>query len=145
LLAPSAPPIPIEPSSNLESTHDVQDLVRQARAAHKQGNVDEAVARAEDLLDVLVKDGADRRLLGRVAPLLDAIFAARVGPTSIRVGRGTADPARQNLSAHAQRIANRAEGGATVADLIATATMPRRAATRLIAGLLRRGVLVQVR
>ncbi|MCC6215176.1 MAG: serine/threonine protein kinase [Polyangiaceae bacterium] len=120
----------------------VIEATRESFRAHR---LDDAVDGAEQLLELLVF-GNDPAVVEEVGPalsLVDNVFATRVGPleATLQAGPRATDIRRLSLSPRAASLAARFESPTTVSTALQQASMPRRDAIRLLAGLLRRGVL----
>lgn len=119
-------------------------LLRRARDEWHAGHLDDAVELAERILELAIydKSPAAFRALASGIPMLDAIFEARVGPPDRILAVGPAlHELRDKLSPRAAALVATLDEPTPVDELIANSGMPRRDCVRLIAGLLRRGVL----
>jgi hypothetical protein len=77
---------------------------------------------------------------------LDAIFEARVNPMDQYLARAPlTDGLKRHLSPCAAGLLFRIESPTKVRDIVGESGIPRRDCIRLVAGLLRRGVLVPSR
>jgi hypothetical protein len=106
--------------------------------------LDEAVELGEQILELAVYDEspAALRALASGIRMLDAIFEERVGPPDRKLAVGPAFHAlRHKLSSRAAELVGTVDEPTPVDELIANSGVPRRDCVRLIAGLLRRGVL----
>jgi serine/threonine protein kinase len=117
-----------------------------ARAAFVSERMDDAVQHSEELFDLAVfgRDPAVLELMRSATPTLDRIFEARVGARTRRIeltARGR-DRASIDLLPNAERLLRLADSGANVGGVLDICGMPRRHAVRMLAGLLRRGMLV---
>jgi len=106
--------------------------------------LDEAVELGEQILDLAIYDRspAALRAVASGIPMLDAIFEARVGPPDRKLAVGPAlHELRHKLSPRAADLVATVDEPTPVDELVTNSGMPRRDCVRLIAGLLRRGVL----
>jgi hypothetical protein len=108
--------------------------------------LDEAVELGEQILELAVYDRspAALRALTSGARMLDAIFEARIGPPDRKLAVGPAlHELRHKLSPRAAELVATVtvDEPTPVDELVTNSGMPRRDCVRLIAGLLRRGVL----
>lgn len=124
---------------------DPRGLLATARRSFIASDLDDAVRCAEDLLDLAVweHDPAALATAASAIPLLDSIFSARVGPRSglVRLGAPT-DSVKRLLSLPALELLSRITKPMPIHDVIAASGIPERDCVRLLAGLLRRKVLV---
>jgi hypothetical protein len=107
--------------------------------------LDEAVELGEQILELAVfdKSRAALRAVASGMPMLDAIFETRVGPPDRKLVVGPAfDEMRHKLSPRAADLVRTVDEPMSVDELLTNSGMPRRDCVRLIAGLLRRGVLL---
>jgi hypothetical protein len=122
-----------------------RDLLATARRSYTARDFDEAVRCAEDLLDLAVWEH-DPTAVGALAsaiPFLDSIFSARVGPRNATVALGApTDSVKKRLSLPALELLARIRRPTSIHDVIAESPIPNRDCVRLLAGLLRRKVLV---
>ncbi|MEZ4219349.1 MAG: serine/threonine-protein kinase [Polyangiaceae bacterium] len=149
--AKSAPPAEptrgTPPQRRLSTGSRAKAHLEAARQAMTRGAHDDAVEHAEALLELGARDRDPIALdlLRTWLPTLDRIFRERVGSLSQRVAQGAR--ARQgnleNISPKARVLIEGAgKGDPRIRDLIATAGYPEREGLWLIAGLLRRKLLV---
>jgi serine/threonine protein kinase len=148
---PSAPPASRQGASTPDGSSDknvlrAQQMLEEARAALRLGRLDDAVAHAEQLLELAVfgKNNALYQVLRSGMPVVDHIFEARVGPLDRRleITAQARDPKKLNLSVKAAFVLACAEGGVTLQEVIDSSGIPRRDVIRMLAGLMRRGALV---
>jgi serine/threonine protein kinase len=129
-----------------ESTADSQharELLISAQQAFGRNRLDEAVGYAEQMVELAVYR-ADPKIYAVVArgmAALDCIFEARVGAPNRRLQRTGTDSNDASLSPKAKFLLSLSDGE-TVAEAISLSGFPRRDAMRMLAGLLRRGLLV---
>jgi hypothetical protein len=124
---------------------DAKSLLATARRSFTVSDLDEAVRCAEDLLDLAIweHDPAALATMSSAIPFLDSIFSARLGPRSglVRLGAPT-DSVKELLSLRALELLSRITKPMPIHDVIAASGIPERDCIRLLAGLLRRKVLV---
>jgi hypothetical protein len=124
---------------------DASCLLVTARRSFTESDLDDAVRCAEDLFDLAVwgHDPAALAMMASAMPFLDSIFSARLGPRSglIRLGAPT-DSVKGLLSLPALELLSRVTRPMPIHDVIAASSIPERDCVRLLAGLLRRKVLV---
>jgi serine/threonine protein kinase len=121
-------------------------LLQLARDEWTAGHLDEAVELGEQILELAVYDRspAALRALASGIRMLDAIFEARVGPPDRKLAVGPAlHELRHKLSPRAVELVATVDEPTPVEELVTSSGMPRRDCVRLIAGLLRRGVLCE--
>lgn len=123
-----------------------RELLGRTERALAVGDLDGATYHAEKLLELAAtgNDAGAPRVVAENAGLLNRVFEARVGPLERRIEVGIAglEPAGLQLSPRATELLELARGGTTVRELLAGSGFPRRHAARMVAGLLRRHVLV---
>lgn len=147
----SCPPTRVEarvkmlrPVSSAQSRAEA--LFALARRYLNEGQLDLAVEQAEALVDLSLY-GHDSKALEVVAssmPLLDRIFAARVGSfDQVLVVSPAAEDIRGKLSPRATQLLAYFGHPISIASAIAVSGLPNRDTIRLLAGLLRRGALTQ--
>ena len=132
-------------SDRSEHVRDAKGLLASARRSFTESDLDEAVRCAEDLLDLAVweHDPAALATMASAVPFLDSVFSARLGPRSglVRLGAPT-DAVKRLLSLPALDLLSRITSPMPIHDIIASCGIPERDCVRLLAGLLRRKVLV---
>lgn len=132
-------------SEHPRRVQDANGLLASARRSFTESDLDEAVRCAEDLLDLAVweHDPAALATMGSAVPFLDSVFSARLGPRSglVRLGAPT-DAVKRLLSLPALELLSRITRPMPIHDIIAASGVPERDCVRLLAGLLRRKVLV---
>lgn len=110
------------------------------------GDLDGATFAAESLLELAATgmDGSALRVVAEHAALLNRVFEERVGPPERRIEVGIAGLGLDDLalSQPASELLELARGGTTVRELLASCGFPRQHASRMVAGLMRRRVLV---
>lgn len=135
----------IERIEDPERARDARGLLATARRSFAASDLDEAVRCAEDLLGLAVweHDPAALAMMASAIPLLDSIFSARVGPRSglVRLGAPT-DSVKGLLSLPALELLSRVTRPMPIQEVIAASCIPERDCVRLLAGLLRRKVIV---
>jgi hypothetical protein len=135
----------VERNGSPKRARDGKDLLAAARRSFTESDLDEAVRCAEDLLDLAVweHDPVALATMGSAIPLLDSIFSARLGPRSglIRLGAPT-DSVKGLLSFPALELLSRITRPMPIHDVMVASGIPDRDCVRLLAGLLRRKVLV---
>lgn len=128
-----------------QRVRDAKSLLASARQSFTESDLDEAVRCAEDLLDLAIweHDPAALSTMSSAVPLLDQIFSARLGPRSglVRLGAPT-DTVKGLLSLPALELLSRIKRPMPIQDVINASGIPERDCVRLLAGLLRRKVLV---
>jgi len=136
---------PAERNGGPEHTRDAKGLLATARRSFTESDLDEAVRCAEDLLDLAVweHDPAALATMSSAVPFRDSIFSARLGPRSglVRLGAPT-DSVKGLLSLPALELLSRITRPMPIQDVIDASGIPNRDCVRLLAGLLRRKVLV---
>lgn len=140
---------PVSEPRPVDAVTRARQLADGARHSLTAGELDGAVARAEQLFEHALTHQSDARVLEVLRThfaLLDRIFSQRLGEMERRVVAGPAaeGSSRPELSPAACALLEMARSGVTLRELLARAEMPRRDAIRVIAGLLRRRVLVAV-
>jgi hypothetical protein len=122
-----------------------QGLFQEARTAFADTRLDDAVTAAERLMELGVfgRDPAVFGVLRSAMPLLDRIFEARVGDGARRLsitelGRNRANV---NLSSKAEHMLRCVADKGTVQGVFDCCGVPRRDAVRMLAGLMRRGLV----
>jgi hypothetical protein len=129
-------------SSSAQS--QAEALLALARRYLNDGQLDLAAEQAEALFDLGLY-GHDSKALEVVAssiPLLDRIFATRVGPLDrVLVVTASAEEIRGKLSPRATQLLTYFGHPISIASALAVSGMPNRDTIRLLAGLLRRGAL----
>jgi eukaryotic-like serine/threonine-protein kinase len=119
-------------------------LLALARRHLNDGQLDLAVEQAEALFDLGLY-GHDSKALEVVAssmPLLDRIFATRVGPLDrLLVVTASSEEIRGKLSPRATQLLSYFGHPISIASALAVSGIPNRDTIRLLAGLLRRGTL----
>jgi hypothetical protein len=135
-------------SSDLSILQKAEHLAEEARNAFKHKHFDDAVLFAEQLLELAVfgNDTKVLEVLRQTMSVVDQIFEARVGPLDARLEVTDAgrDPKGLNLSPKAAFMLSLAGDNLTIQDLIDSCGIPRRDAIRMLAGLMRRGVVVRL-
>ncbi len=128
-----------------EPVRDAKELLATARRSFTESDLDEAVRCAEDLFDLAVweHDPAALVAMASAIPFLDSIFSARLGPRSglVRLGSPT-DSVKGRLSFPALELLSLITRPMPIHDVITASSIPERDCVRLLAGLLRRKVLV---
>ncbi len=135
---PSTRPTPLDPHER------ARQLASLTRAAMASGSLDEAVERAEQLFDHALANSRDPivlEVLRTHLALLERIFAQRLGDLERTVAVAPASAAPLDLAPAAVALIQAAASGATLRQILDRAAIPRRDAIRVLAGLLRRGVL----
>jgi serine/threonine protein kinase len=119
-----------------------RELLSSAQSAYARGHLDEAVSRAEALIELAAYRGdpAVYAVIARAVNGLDRIFEARVGPPDRRLERTPNAVNGHTLSEKAAQLLALADQR-TVAEAIGRSGFPRRDAIRMLAGLLRRELL----
>jgi hypothetical protein len=121
--------------------HHLQD----ARTAFQDGRFDLAVEHAERLMELGVfgRDAAVFALLRSAMPLIDRIFEARVGSADrpLLVSKTGRERNKVNLSSRAVAMLDCVDQHRTVGAVLERCKIPRRDAVRMLAGLLRRGLV----
>lgn len=124
---------------------DIEQLLESAKSSFEANELDLAVEQAERVLDLALHEFEGRQLatLASRMPLLDEIFDARVRAlgNAVRV-RPISDPTNRRLSPRARQILALAETPTEVERILRDSGIPERDCTRLLASLLRRGILV---
>jgi hypothetical protein len=132
-------------SERPQRVQDANGLLASARRSFSESDLDEAVQCAEDLLDLAVweHDAAALASMASAVPFLDSVFSTRLGPRSglVRLGAPT-DAVKRLLSLPALELLSRITKPMAIHDIIARSGIPERDCVRLLAGLLRRKVLV---
>ena len=132
-------------SERPQRVQDANGLLASARRSFTESDLDEAVRCAEDLLDLAVweHDPAALATMASAVPFLDSVFSARLGPRSglVRLGAPT-DAVKRLLSLPALELLSRITRPMPIHEIIAASRVPQRDCVRLLAGLLRRKVLV---
>jgi hypothetical protein len=121
-------------------------LLSHARETFVYGLLDDAVRIGEELIE-LAAFGADPdvyAVVGGGMSSLDRIFEARVGDPNLGLAATELEPRDGSLSPKAAALLSIAQG-LTVAQVLQSCGFPRRDAMRMLAGLLRRGLLVTQR
>jgi serine/threonine protein kinase len=136
----------ISAAENGEKTlTQAQELHQEARSAFADGRLDEAVAAAERLMELGVfgRDPAVFGVLRSAMPLLDRIFEARVGDGSRRLEltERARNRSGSNLSSKAEHMLRCVDEKRTVQAVFDACGVPRRDAIRMLAGLMRRGLV----
>lgn len=133
--------LPSRPPKAARAIH----LLRAAQDCFDSLRLDEAVGYGEALFELAVYEG-DAEVLKTLASglsLLERIFEARVGPPNTRlVANAVSDSLRAELSPRAAQVLACAEEPRKTSAILEACGIPRREGVRLIAGLLRRGALV---
>jgi hypothetical protein len=128
-----------------EPVRDAKSLLATAHRSFAESDLDDAVRCAEDLFDLAVwkHDPAALATMASATPFLDSIFSARLGPRSglVRLGAPT-DSVKGLLSLPALELLSRVTRPMPIHDVITASGIPERDCVRLLAGLLRRKVLV---
>ena len=137
------PKLEFAPTIPLQASRLLLDRTERALAV---GDLDSATYTAEKLLE-LAGTGNDvgaLRVVAENAALLNRVFEAKLGPPERRIEVGIVglEPGALALSQRATELLELARGGTTVRELLANCGFPRRHAARMVAGLLRRHVLV---
>lgn len=128
-----------------QRVQDTKGLLATAHQSFAESNLDDAVRCAEELFDLAVweRDPAAIATMASAIPFLDSIFSARLGPRSglVRLG-APAYSVKRLLSLPALMLLSRITRPMPIHDIITASTIPERDCIRLLAGLLRRKVLV---
>lgn len=147
--APSSdPPTSIEgrsPSSSRPAVYprDAKELLVRALRLRDEGALDEAVECAERLLDMAIYERipAALRVLTTSLVVLDSIFQARVGPPERMLSARRLTETRR-LSPGALELLLCMKEPTRVSQVLESSGIPRRDCVRLLAGLLRRRLVV---
>jgi serine/threonine-protein kinase len=143
--ARSAKPASVPPSGHNEEATSLYLAVRTAREA---GDLEGAVSAAEKLLEFAAYDADPSvpAVLARAMPLLDDVFSTYVGSLDgeIQAGPDYGSVRQMNLSRRAADLLGLMEQPTRISAVFRHAGIPERAGVRLLAGLLRRGVLTRV-
>jgi serine/threonine protein kinase len=139
-------PAPRPNAGSSDAYERARRLAARARESARGGALDAAVAHAEKLFAHALLHQADARVLEVLRThftLLDRIFAQRLGELDRRVlpGPTSEGSARPELAPAAHALLDAARSGSTLRELVERSRMPRRDAIRLLAGLMRRGVI----
>jgi len=128
-----------------QPARDAKGLLATAHQSFAESDLDDAVRCAEDLFELAVwqHDPAALATMASAIPFLDSIFSARIGPRSglVRLGAPT-DSVKRLLSLPALELLSRITRPMPIHEVITASSIPERDCVRLLAGLLRRKVLV---
>jgi hypothetical protein len=144
-LPPEGPP-PRSEAWRADAHERARRLAARARDTAAGADLDAAVASAEELFAHALAHQGDVRVIEVLRThfaLLDRVFTQRVGALDRRLLPGPAaeGPSRPELAPVAHAMLEAARAGSTLRDLLDRARMPRRDAIRVLAGLMRRGVI----
>lgn len=122
-----------------------EKILADARTAFAEGRLDEAVSHAERLMELGVFGGNASvfTVLRNAMPVLDRIFEARVGAPERKLSLTEQGRRREgvNLSTRAVRMLDCVDKERTVQRVFDACDIPRRDAIRMLAGLMRRGLV----
>jgi len=120
-----------------------RDLLGWAKQAFLRKRLDDAVGYAEELIELAAYRGDPEvyAVIGHGIAALDAMFEARVGPHYSRLERTDVPSGDSTLSAKAKTLLSFCEGR-TIDDVLRYSGIPRRDAMRMLAGLMRRRLLI---
>jgi len=139
------PPRPGDGSAGDGNLERAEGHLQAARTAFQDGRHDLAVEHAERLMELGVfgRDAAVFAVLRGAMPLIDRVFEARVGAVDrqLRVSKAGRERNQVNLSSRAVAMLDCVDEHRTVGRVLDRCGIPRRDAVRMLAGLLRRGLL----
>lgn len=138
---------PSTPARPRVHPRDPKELLVRALRLKDEGALDDAVECAEKLLELAIHERvpAALRVLTSSARVLEAIFQARVGPPERMLAARPLTPNdTRRLSPRALELLACVSEPAPVVRILEVASIPRRDCVRLLAGLLRRGLLTSV-
>lgn len=145
----SGPPTSVEGRSSSSRSavypRDAKELLVRALRLRDEGALDEAVECAERLLDLAIYERvpAALRVLTNSLVVLDSIFQARVGsPERVLSARYLTDSESRRLSPKALELLRYMKEPTCVSQVLETSGIPRRDCVRLLAGLLRRRLII---
>jgi serine/threonine-protein kinase len=128
----------------VDRTAAIADAVARAHDSLAQGQVDDAIDAAEVAIAEAGRGGsAGVEMLKAAVPLFERIFRRRIGRTDVALAAIPASLAA-NLSSQEAFIISRLTPPASASDLMDAAVVPRPQALRLLARLLRRGLVAPV-
>ncbi len=129
------------PASERTPVMRARGLANDLRQALAAGDLDMAVARGEDLFEHALAHTGDGDVLDVLRTnfhLLDNSFAARLGDLDRSVSVRGDSP---DLAPAARALLEAARTGASLRELVDRSSIPRRDTIRLLAGLMRRGLI----